>query len=113
MLIVITDLKIENGKPSQTSTEYRYQPGSKEFVQIQRILSKYFYHRSFRSFFSDTLMEGNTLDYWLYMYSDEKSIISGGTSEITVNNHVYLIGYWGNKKSLSMMKEIRSVLEWK
>ena len=118
MRIIVVDLGVkENGQFDMTSTNYVFQPDSEEYVQIQKILDKYSFHRSFRSFFNDTSMSGkNGADYNLQIYFVEKgnlskSISTFGTGEIAVNNRVYSVGYWGNKKALAMVNEIRNVLE--
>ena len=115
--IIVWDLGMkENGQFDTTSTDYIFQQDSEEYKQILQVLGKYSFHRSFRSFFNDTSMTGNDAGYVLQIYFIEedklsKSIITGGTGEITVNERVYRIGYWGNKKALVMMNEIYSVLE--
>ena len=118
MQIIVVELGAsENGQFDTTSTSYVFQPGSEEYVQIRRILDKYSFHRSFRSFFKDTSISGrNGADYNLQIYFVEKgnlskSINTLGTGEIAVNDRVYRIGYWCNKNALAMMNEIRSILE--
>ena len=118
MQIIVVDLGAsENGQFDTTSTSYVFQPGSEEYIQIRQILDKYSIHRSFRSFFKETSISGrNGADYNLQIYFVEngnlsKSINTLGTGEIAVNDRVYRIGYWGNKKALAMMDEIRSILE--
>ena len=110
LFVVHIDADIENGIPKHTSRNYQFQPDSKEFTQIQQILDRYTFHRSLRTFFDDVSMEGNDAEYWLHLYSGENQILCGGTGEIIVNNHVYRIGYWGNKTALSMMEEISDLL---
>jgi len=101
-----------DGKPQHESTDYYYKSDSEEMKQIQQILRKYTYHRGLRSWSKNNLMEGeNGSGYWLHLYFGENSIISGGTGEIIVNNYIYRIGYWGNKKAITLMEEIRKVLE--
>ena len=118
MRIVVWDFETkENGQFDTISTDYTFQPGSDEYIQILRILEKYSFHRSFRSFFNNTSMSGeNGANYNLQIFfidegSLSKSIITGGTGEIVVNDRVYRIGYWGNKRALEMMNEIRCVLK--
>ena len=110
--IIITDLNVSNSVTSMDSATYKFRPDSEEFKQIKQILNQYSYHRSFRTFFDDTVINGKGgVDYSLQLYSSYKHIISMGTKEITVNNHIYRIGYWGNETSLKMMNEIRGFLE--
>ena len=90
--------------------KYYYEAGSTEFEQIKQILSKYKYHRNMRSFRDISSFVGNDAGYLLRLYSGENSMVSSGTGEIMINNHVYNIGYWGNEKALSFMEEIHSVL---
>jgi hypothetical protein len=118
MRIVVWDFVTnENGQFDTISADYTFQLGSDEYIQIRRILDKYSFHRSFRSFFNDTSMSGkNGADFNLQIYfvdegSLSKSINTFGTGEILVNDRVYRIGYWGNKKALEMMNDIRGVLE--
>ena len=117
MRIITVDLGVkENGQFDTTTRDYVFQPNSEEYVQIRQILGKYPFHRSFRSFFNDTSISGrNGADYNLQIYFVEKgnlskSISTFGTGEISVNSRVYRIGYWGNKKALAMVNEIRSIL---
>lgn len=116
IIIAIVDTGVENGSPTMDFSNYKIQSNTSEFKQIQAILKKYSYHRSLRTFFSDASTSGNAADYWLQFYVYENQMLKnyftcGGTKEIIVNDHVYRIGYFGNHKALSMMKEIRDVLE--
>ena len=118
MRIIIWDLGIkESGHFDTTSIDYIFQPDSDEYTKIWNILDKYSFHRSFRSFFKDTSISGRKgADYNLQIYFVEegklsRSINTLGTGEIVVNDRVYRIGYWGNKKAIKLMDEVRSVLE--
>jgi hypothetical protein len=112
---IVTDLGVdENGRLENTTSNYIIKPDSDEFIQLRNILNKYSYHRSFRSFFNDTSMTGNDAGYWFHIYqigTEVKTIITGGTGEVIINDRVYRIGYWSNKKALSMMDEIHNLLE--
>lgn len=90
--------------------KYYYEADSTEYERIKQILSKYTYHRNMRSFRDISSFVGNDAGYLLRLYSGENSMVSSGTGEIMINNHVYNIGYWGNEKALSLMEEIHSVL---
>lgn len=109
--VVYIKVDIINGKPQQNSTNYYYKAGSEKTRQIQQILRKFSYHRGIRSWSKNNTLEGNDAGYWIQLYSGESNIICGGTGEIIVNSHVYHIGYWGNKKALALMGEIREVLD--
>jgi len=110
VFIVRTDMEMEDDAPKHITTNYQFQADSTEFAHIQQILNKFSFHRSLRTFFDDASMDGNDAGYWLHIYSGESDISCGGTGEIMVNGRVYRIGYWGNKKALSMMREISDLL---
>jgi hypothetical protein len=109
--IQLIDIDVENGLPNNTVSNYRIQSDSEEYILILQILGKYSFHRSFRTFFSDTSINGNNAGFWLHLYSGEKQMISGGTGEVIINNRVYRIGWFGNKKALSLMNNLRSILD--
>lgn len=109
--VVYIKVRVINDGPLQNATSYYYESGSEKIGQIQQILSKYTYHRGIRSWSKDTTLEGNDAGYWIQLYSGERNIICGGTGEIIVDGHIYHIGYWGNKKALKLMDEIRELLD--
>jgi len=111
MDVYLTDVVLKNGSPIIDTTTYRFQPSSAESKKIRTILKKYSYHRSLRTFFSDSTLSGCDAGYFIAIYFADNEITSGGTSEIRVNNRVYRIGYWGNKKAISMVKELYDVLK--
>jgi len=109
--IVITDISLVNGSPDHTISNYAIQPSSDSFESIWKVLNSFSFHRSIRTLFRDASINGNSSGYWLYLYSGEKMIISGGTGDIIVNGKVYRVGYWGNKSDMEMMDEIRGTLD--
>lgn len=109
--ILLVDFYVENSEAGINSTTYQFQPDSKEYRQIQEILSKYSFHRSLKTVFGNDFMSGNDVDYVLQLYSGEESIVFDGTNRVLVNNKAYRIGYWGNSTAWKMIDEIRDVLE--
>ena len=99
---------------SYTTTKETYSADSPEFAQIMDILSRYTYHRSFRTLADAHWMEGNHAGYWLDVYldhgNDRVDFTCGGTGEILIDI-VWRVGYWGDRASLAMMDELAAVLE--
>ena len=99
---------------SQSVTKEIYSSESAEFKQIMDILSRYTYHRSFRTLAGINVMEGNHAGYWIMVYlyhgDDLVDFTCGGTGEITIDDHVWRIGYWGDRVSIAMMSELAAVL---
>ena len=104
------DLEIANGAPHMTSTTYVFTEDSPEAEAIGEILGRYSYHRALRSPFPNTDLDGNDAGYWLHIWGENLYLSSGGTGEITVNDHVYRMGLLGNRKNLALMEEIAAVL---
>ena len=100
---------------SLTQTREIYSADSQEFAQIMDILSRYTYHRSFRTLTKANNMEGNHAGFWLHVYldhGDERvNFTCGGTGEILIDGLVWRVGYWGDRASLPMMAELAAVLE--
>ena len=100
---------------SLTQTREIYSADSPEFAQIMDILSRYTYHRSFRTLTKANNMEGNHAGFWLHVYldhGDERvNFTCGGTGEILIDGLVWRVGYWGDRASLPMMAELAAVLE--
>ena len=113
------EVKYDNGRVNEHTKEFVFSPDSTEFIQIQQILSRHSYHRSFRTFFSSDqsiILYGLDTDiykdrYYFSMFSGESTVHTGQTNEIKVNNKVYNIGYFSNDTAFSMMDEIKSVLD--
>ena len=99
---------------SLTQTREIYLADSPEFAQIMDILSRYTYHRSFRTLMRANNIEGNHTGFWLHVYLDygnERVDFScGGTGEILIDGLAWRVGYWGDRASLSMMAELAAVL---
>lgn len=100
---------------SLTQTREIYSADSPEFAQIMDILSRYTYHRSFRTLTKANNMEGNHAGFWLHVYldhgDDRVDFTCGGTGEILIDGLVWRVGYWGDRVSLPMMAELAAVLE--
>ena len=117
VIVEINDeIKYDNGQVNEYTREFVFSPDSHEFLQIQQILSKYSYHRSFRTFFSSDqsilMYNGDSGDrYYLDLYSGDSTILSGQSNEIKVNYKVYNVGYFGKDTAFSMMDEIKSILD--
>lgn len=100
---------------SQTIRQETYCAGSAEFKQVMEILSRYSYRRSFRTLAGANCMEDNHAGYWLRVYldhgDDREDFICGGTGEVSIDDLVWRIGYWGDRASLAMMQELSDILE--
>ena len=100
---------------ASTITKRTYSADSQEFAQIMDILSRYTYHRSFRTLMSANNIGGNRAGFWLHVYldhgDDRVDFSCGGTGEILIDGLVWRVGYWGDRASLSMMAELAAVLE--
>ena len=98
---------------SYTTTKETYSADSPAFAQIMDILSRYTYHRSFRTLAGAHWMEGNHAGYWLDVYldhgDDRVDFTCGGTGEVLIDS-VWRVGYWGDRASLAMMAELSAVL---
>ena len=100
---------------SLTQTREIYSADSPEFAQIMDILSRYTYHRSFRTLTKANNVGGNHAGYWLNVYldhgDDREDFTCGGTGEILIDGIVWRVGYWGDHAELAMMDELAAVLE--
>lgn len=98
---------------SLTTTKETYSADSAEFRQIIDILSRYTYHRSFRTLAKANNIEGNHAGFWLHVYLDHGNervdFSCGGTGEILIDGLAWRVGYWGDRTSLSMMTELSEV----
>ena len=104
------DLAIEDGKPHMTSAMYYFEEGSPETEAIGEILARYSCRRSLRTPLFSTDLSGNDAGYWLHMWIGDFYFSSGGTGEINLNDHVYRMGWFGNRKNLALLEEIAAVL---
>ena len=99
---------------SLTTTKETYSADSPEFAQIMDILSRYTYHRSFRTLMRANNIGGNHAGFWLHVYldhgDDRVDFTCGGTGEILIDK-VWRVGYWGDRAELAMMDELAAVLE--
>ena len=110
----ITILRVDTAEDySLTTTKETYSADSPEFAQIMDILSRYTYHRSFRTLTKANNIEGNHAGFWLHVYLDHGNervdFSCGGTGEILIDGLAWRVGYWGDRTSLSMMTELSEV----
>ena len=100
---------------SYTTTKETYSADSPAFAQIMDILSRYTYHRSFRTLAGAHWMEGNHAGFWLDVYldhgDDRVDFTCGGTGEVLIDGLAWRVGCWGDRTSLDMMDELAAVLE--
>ena len=100
---------------SFTTTKETYSADSPELKQIMDILSRYTYHRSFRTLTKANNVGGNHAGYWFNVYldygDDRVDFTCGGTGEVLIDGLAWRVGYWGDRASLSMMDELAAVLE--
>ena len=112
----ITILRVDTAEDySLTTTKETYSADSAEFRQIIDILSRYTYHRSFRTLTKANNIEGNHAGFWLHVYLDHGNervdFSCGGTGEILIDGLAWRVCYWGDRTSLSMMTELSEVFE--
>lgn len=112
----ITILRIDTADDySFITTKETYSADSPELAQIMDILSRYTYHRSFRTLAGANGTEGNHAGYWLDLYLDHDGnrvdFSCGGTGEILIDGLAWRVGYWGDSASLAMMQELSDILE--
>ena len=111
----ITILRTDTAEDySLTTTEETYSADAPELAQIMDILSRYTYHRSFRTLTGANSMDGNRAGYWLRVCLDHgekrEFFTCGGTGEVLIDGLVWRVGCWGNRASLAMMQELSDVL---
>jgi hypothetical protein len=99
------------GTNTQPIFTEQFEPGSEKYTQMQRLLEKYIYHPSLRTFIGDSTLGEGAAGFWVQISSGEHSLVSVGTGEVKVDDRIYRLGYWGNKAALSFMEEIRGLLE--
>ena len=99
--------------PTQDIYQETYSFDSAEFERIMDILSRYTYHRSFRTLAGANNIEDNHAGYWLHVYldhdNDRVDFSCGGTGEVLIDR-VWRVGYWGDRASLAMVAELAAVL---
>jgi len=104
----------EIGTPTLDSidTEILIEPGTEQYDEVMKILSKYSYHRSLQTLFGGYVIRGGGNEsIWIDTYPDPISNI--GAKEILIGSKIYHLGYWGNKKSESMIRDVRAYLQGK
>ena len=112
----ITILRVDTAEDySLITAKETYSADSPELAQIMGILSRYSYHRSFRTLTGANGTEGNHAGYWLDVYldhdNDRANFNCGGTGEILIDGLAWRVGYWGDHASLAMMHELSDILE--
>ena len=74
---------------SFTTTKETYSADSPELKQIMDILSRYTYHRSFRTLMRANNTDGNHAGFWLHIYldhGDDRVVFAcGGTGEVLID----------------------------
>lgn len=99
---------------SYVITKETYSSDSAEFSKIMNILSRYTYHRSFRTLLGANNIDGNYAGYWLHVYLDHGDgrvdFSCGGTGDILIDGLVWCVGYWGDAASLNLMAELSEIL---
>ena len=112
--ITLYRIDTADDRVSSIVTQETYSSDSTEFRQIMDVLSRYTYHRSFRTLTGANGMRGNHAGFWLWGYldhgNDRVNFICGGTGEISINGLVWRVGYWGDTASLNLMAELATVL---
>ena len=111
----ITIIRIDTAEDlSYTTTKETYSADSPAFAQIMNILSRYTYHRSFRTLMCANNTGGNHAGFWLHVYldhGDDRVVFTcGGTGNVLIDV-VWRVGYWGDRAELAMMDELATVLE--
>ncbi len=112
----ITVFRVDTAEDfSFLTTQETYPADSTEFAQIMDILSRYPYHRSFRTLAGANDTDGNHAGFWLHIYldhgDDRVDFTCGGTGEILIDGLAWRVGYWGDRASLAMMAELAAVLD--
>ena len=112
----ITILRTDTAEDySLTTTQETYSADSPELAQIMDILSRYTYHRSFRTLTKANNIEDNHAGFWLHVYldhgDDRVDFACGGTGEVLIDGLAWRVGYWGDRAELAMMDELAAVLE--
>ena len=104
-----------NGNTFITQDSMQLAPDSAEAQQIHAILDSYTYHRSWRTPFSS--MErgipiglGDAGD-GILLHVDGRGIQISGTSLILIGEHVYRIGYWGDRQGAELTAQLMAVLQ--
>ena len=104
-----------NGNTFITQDSMQLAPDSAEVQQIHAILDSYTYHRSWRTPFSS--MErgipiglGDAGD-GILLHVDGRGIQISGTSLILIGEHVYRIGYWGDRQGAELTAQLMAVLQ--
>lgn len=106
----ITVIYVKNNIEQEPCITKVFEKDTKKFTELKEIISDFSFHHSLRSFSNDTALSNNLAGYWLYIYinvGEKRTILTcGGTGEIFFDDHIYRIGYWGNKTALTFMNQI-------
>ncbi len=111
VLVTISDMGFDG---SGDITNYVLPRSSEKLAQLRNLLNEYVYHRLPRTFFGDGSLKGTADDagYRLHLHTEDgRILISHGSGYIIVDGRGYRLGYWGNKKALKMMSDVRSFVE--
>ena len=88
------------------STVFEFTPNTDGYSDIVNLFGQYNYHRNLMSLFKSTGMEyknrGVDYNFNIYIGSPDqfKDITMGGDGRVIVKEHLYKMGFWGNKKQV-------------
>jgi len=92
--------------------EILIEPGTEQYEEFIKILSKYSYHRSLQTLFGgSSISGGGNESIRIDTYPD--SISNIGEKEILIGSKIYHLGYWGNKKAESMIRDVKAYVQGK
>ena len=104
-----------NGNTFITQDSMQLAPDSAEAQQIHAIVDSYTYHRGWRTPFSSMgrgipIGLGEAGD-GILLHVDGRGIQISGTSLILIGEHVYRIGYWGDRQGAELTAQLMAVLQ--
>ena len=87
-------------KPFQLSLE--------QIGRVDTVLSKYHYHRTFKSLFGDKVLSGEVIS----MRTGDSTCPSiGHDGSLVIDNHIYKVGYFNSTKGEELYAELKKCLE--
>lgn len=99
-----------DGTPNSESKDYFLEPGSKEAEEFIKMMSRYSFHRGLSYFGDESSIEGYG-GHMISISSGDHSINLAGNREILIDGKVNKMGFWKNKKALSLIQDIIKILE--
>lgn len=115
--VVYIQMPIQNGELNMDSTVFEFTKDTDGYSDIVNLFGQYNYHRTLMSLFKSTGMEykNRGVDYIFNIYicspDQFKDITMGGDGRLIVKEHLYKMGFWGNKTQVEFMEQLRNVLE--